>query len=215
MRKIYYIILFLLFILSSQAQKYEFDLLTKYNSISVNFERESLVYSNSRNQNYFLYVERDSLTKHAKLYDIENKTLHNFSILESKQKNELFFEFKYLDSKAINQVSSFNNYEFDVKTINSDSINKVIKIELFKNKKRKKPEMISVLKVKNSNNNLFPLFRFSCLHPFEFNRNLNIPENVIVESATETLFSGIKIEHKLLYFKEIKLEIQIPKTKIK
>jgi len=57
MRKIYYIILFLLFILSSQAQKYEFDLLTKYNSISVNFERESLVYSNSRNQNYFYMLK--------------------------------------------------------------------------------------------------------------------------------------------------------------
>jgi len=50
---------------------------------------------------------------------------------------------------------------------------------------------------------------------FEFKRNLNIPENVIVESATETLFSGIITEHKLVYFKEIKLEIQIPKTKIK
>ena len=53
--------------------------------------------------------------------------------------------------------------------------------------------MAFVLKGKKINFNLFPLFRFSCLHPFEFSQKLNLSENILVESAKELTLSEKKL----------------------
>ena len=90
MKNFLYLIPLLLLNLTVQAQKYEFDLLTKYNSKIHNNVRESLVYSNSKNMNYFIYVNNDSVTKQAKLYDLTKMTSHNFRLIESKTENKLF-----------------------------------------------------------------------------------------------------------------------------
>jgi hypothetical protein len=213
MKKIFCLILIILFNLNIQAQKYEFDLLTKYTSKMVNYEHESLAYSNTKDQNYILYINGNSLTKNATLYDLGKMTLHNFSVSESKIENEIFFEFEYKKTLPINQKTNYNNYKLEAKTINNDSLNKEIKIDIFKKSNVKKPEITLVLKVKKINNNLFPLFRFSCLHPFEFNQNLNLSENLKVESAKEINLSGQLIEHRLVSEKEVKFEIEIPVNK--
>nr|WP_298659864.1 hypothetical protein [uncultured Flavobacterium sp.] len=205
-----YLIPLLLMNLTVQAQKYEFDLLTKYNSKIHNNVRESLVYSNSKNMNYFIYVNNDSLNKQAKLYDLKKMTSHNFRLIESKTENNLFFEFVYINSETINVENSYPSSELEVKIINNDSINNEIQVDVFKNNKRKKAEMSFVLKGKKNDTNLFPLFRFSCLHPFEFNQNLNLSEKIIVESAKGITLSGESIEYNLVYFEVVKFEILIP-----
>lgn len=204
--------LFLLFISNIQAQKFEFDLLTKYQSKMKDYIHESVIYSNSKNEKYFLYVDGNPESKNAMLYDFANMISHNFKVKESKIKNEIFFEFEYLNSKNINLKNKFGEFELKYKSIGNDSLKKEIKIDIYD--KTKKLRESYVLRVKKSKTNLFPLFRFSCLHPLEFNQNINLPENIIVENAIGTTLSGKTIEHKLLYNKELKFEIEIPKNKI-
>jgi hypothetical protein len=205
-----YLMLFLLFISNIQAQKFEFDLLTKYQSMMKNYIHESVIYSNSKNEKYFLYVDGNTESKNAILYDFANMISHNFKVKESKIQNEMFFEFEYLNSKNINLENKFGEFELEYKSIGNDSLKKEIKIDIYD--KTKKLRESYVLRVKKSKTNLFPLFRFSCLHPLEFNQNINLPENIMVENAIGTTLSGKTIEHKLLYNKELKFEIEIPKN---
>jgi len=135
---------------------------------------------------------------------------HNFEVIGSKSREEVFFEFRYVDSNSINYDKKFYEYEFEYTTIDNDSLNKTIKVDVYKNSKRKKSETSLILQLKKSTVNLFPLFRFSCLHPFEFIQKLNIPGNFMIESGKRTTLFGNKSEHKLLYYKDVKFELDIP-----
>lgn len=203
-------LVFILFSPFLQAQKFEFDLLTKYLTKMELSNFENIIYSNSKDENYFLMVKENSELKKATLYDLKKMILHNYEVVESKSGDEIFFEFKYMDSNIINPNNRFHKYEFEYTKIDDDSLNKKIKVEVYKNSKRKKPELSLILQLKKSNNNLFPLFRFSCIHPFELIQELNISENFIIESAKGTTFFGKTIEHELLDYKEVKIELEIP-----
>ncbi len=105
----------------------------------------------------------------------------------------------------------FDKYEIESKVISSDSLNMELKVEVYKNAKRKKSIIEYLIKCKKNTSNLFPVFRMSCMHPFELYLNLNISKNVIVEKAEGKTLSGQKVESSLLYFKEVMLDIEIPK----
>ena len=209
MKKTIYLV-FILFSSFLHAQKFEFDLLTKYLTKMELYNFEKIIYSNSKDQNYFLLINGNSALKRATLCDLKKMISHNFEVLESKSRGEVFFEFKYVDSKMINYNKIFYEYEFEYTTIDNDSLNKTIKVDVYKNSKRKKSKMSLILQLKKSTDNLFPLFRFSCLHPFELIQKLNVLGNFIIESAKGTTLFGKKIEHKLLNYKKVKFELDIP-----
>ena len=211
MKNIFFVLFFIFITSNSNAQVFEFDLLTKYNCKTEYNNFESEIYSNSKGQNYFLYIKSDlDSKKMAALYDIAKMVTHNFEIIESAIKSESFFELKYLYSNKTELSKNFENFEIEYSIINEDSLSKEIKVDFYKNSKRKKINHSIVLNVKENNTNLFPLFRFSCLHPFEFNQSINLPENIIVESAKAKNVSGSEIAYKLLLVKQGKLEDKIP-----
>lgn len=74
-----------------QAQKYEFDLLTKYSIKSRSNEKETVIYSNSKNPNYVLYIFKKSSKKEGKLYDIDKKKLHIYDVIETNDNGQIYF----------------------------------------------------------------------------------------------------------------------------
>lgn len=205
-----YLLLSIFFCTSVFAQKFEFDLLTKYQSTTAHHSRESIVYANSKNSKYFLSIHTSPESKTARLYDLNKKIVHNFIVTESKNANELFFEFEYTDSKDIHDKMEYNKFQITHTTISTNDFEEEIKVDIYKNAKRKTPKTSLILKVKKSNASLFSLFRYSCMHPFEWSQNLDIPKKMIVESAKGKTIIGETITHKLLEYKETKFEIEVP-----
>ena len=184
------------------TQNYKFNTLTKYNCIG-KFPRESVVYSNTENLNYFLYLKKENDKTIANLFDLEKKKYHTFKVVESKDTlNQVFFQFIYLSSKKYieNRTTKKNAFKFETKK--NDSLFRIVKMSRVN--KSGKVLGVSELKIKNYPYNLFPIFRFSCLHPYELASDININETGIVES-----FKKANIYFYLDYFKKVNFELNI------
>lgn len=212
MKKIFFVVLYLAVNATVHSQKFEFDLLTKYVISAKNHQRETAVYSNSTNKFYYLYLNFDSKT--AGLYDLKTNILYKFEVLQSKVNQDVFFEFKYLNSKKTTSNGHFANFESEYTIVKKDSIFSEIKLDIYRNSKRKKPQYSLLLKAKKSKTNLFAIFRVNCLHPIEFNSKIDIPENIIIESGESIHGSGNKINYKLAIVKDVKFELEIPQNQI-
>ncbi|MEZ4854092.1 hypothetical protein, partial [Flavobacterium sp.] len=199
-------IIYVLFLSNIYSQKFEFDVLTKYKLKN----RESIVYSNSKHEDYVMYIQGNSEYKIAKLYDLKKMILHKFDVKEVKSKNEVFFQFMYKSTNDMNFYKYWDKSKIQYEWISNNGLNGEIKLNIYKNYKKTKLLYTVYMKVQKSNVNLFHVFKFSCLHPFEFYRNFNIPENIIVKSSKIELSSGRLEEHSsLVYSKNILFEIEI------
>lgn len=207
-------VFFLIVVFSKlNAQKYSFNTLTKYSSKYDKINREQIVYSNSKNDSYFLGLIKNQYSFAANLYDYENLKIHRFTVIESKIKNEIFYKFKYEKTNELFYFKKkyYSKYVFAFQTLNlNDSIRKV-KLNVYKNSKKKKSLIEYELEIKNYSDNLFPAFRISCVHPYEGLDKLNIFENGVVMKATGETFSGHEIKFKLEELKRINFELDIPK----
>lgn len=214
MKKIILLSILLYNFSSLNAQNYAFNILTKYVTNFENKDRETICYSNSKNDSYFLRLSKNENSFVANLYDYKNLKVHAFKVLETKLKNEILFEFKYQNTTELDSFdkNKYSKYVYTFQTLKViDSIKKV-KFSVYENLKNKKPLMEYQLEIKNSNENLFPAFRLSCIHPYEFLEKLNTFENGIVINATGTTLSAKDIKFKLEDFKRINFELDIPKS---
>lgn len=209
-------LLFLLFGFSYvNAQKYVFNTLAKYSSNYGHNKSESISYSNSNSDSYFLRLEKRENSFRANLFDYKNLKVHRFTVTESKVKNEIFFKFNYLDTYYLQHFNEnhYSKYVFDFQTVESnDSIAKV-KLNIYRNSKKKKSLKDYDLVIKKNSSNLFPVFRINSIHPYEFVEKLNIFENGVVVSASGKTVSGEQIEFKLEELKQVSFELDIPKLK--
>lgn len=190
----------------AQAQIFHFNILTKYKTTFDGKTRESIVYSNSKNDTYFLMLYNDS---EARLYDAKHMKVYNYEVLETKLNNEVFFDFKYKNSRRLNSNKSrFSNYEYEFKTSTKDTLKPQITITVFEDSKRKNSVLkLNCIAVKKAEN-LFHLFKFSCLHPFEF-ENVIPNGNYLVESATGLTSDNKRTEYKLMELKEVNFKLEI------
>lgn len=206
------LLLFILFChFNGSAQKYVFNTLVKYSTKMNNENDEKVTYTNSQNDSYFLRLKKSESSLSAILYDYKNLKMHEFRVIETKSKNEFFFKFEYLKSTKLNLEvkNKFEDYQFTFQNISSkDSIRKV-KLNVYKNSKKKRSLMEYELEIKNYSRNLFPSFRISCIHPFEFIEKLNIHENGLVINAKGTVLSGKKASFKLLELKQLDFELEV------
>ena len=199
------ILLYLLFIFSSvKAQKYVFNTLTKYNEI--------IIYSNSYIDSYSIGINKYKSSITADLYDYKTLKIHRFLVKESKVKGEILFDFEYENTSNINNLNK-NDYskyvcDFDYFELN-DSVKRV-NLKVYRNSKKKKPIMDYELRIKKYHANLFPAFRISCLHPYEFLSKLNSFQNGLVTYAKENTLSGNQLEYKLEVLKKVNFELIIP-----
>jgi dihydroxyacetone kinase-like predicted kinase len=209
--------IFLIFILFSffslNAQKYVFNTLAKYSSKFDNNNGEVISYSNSKNDSYFLRLIKNQNSFTAKLYDYKNLKVHEYTVIESKSKNDIFFKFNYENTTELYYFNKNDHkkYVFTFQTINVNDSIRNVKFNVYKNSKKKKSLMEYELEIKKSNENLFPTFRISCIHPYEFLERLNIFENGVVINAKGKTLSGNQIEFKLEELKVTNFELDIPK----
>ena len=175
--KKYLIIFFLLFPLYNFAQKFEFNFLTNYKSEN-GFYKERTIFSNKDNDNYFLEIKKLKNSKKAYLEDLKNSYIHQFKVLEkSTDNNEPSYQFIYKKSTKVSHRNIPTTHKF--KILKRDSISKIIELVTYKDKK-----IISIaeLVIEDAPFNLFSLFRYSFLHPYEEYMELKFNENGIVKS---------------------------------
>ncbi len=189
------------------SQDYKFNLLTKYIVNQEDREWERIVYSNVDDSNYFLSLNKTQDENLAYLSDMKNKIVHHFYFIENIENGEIYFTFKFIKSEKLKPISLTSNFRFKFETIKEDSSFKTIKMTGYKNKKMTKIGGISELKVKKHPKNLFPLYRFSYMHLFEYRTDIDLGENCIVESSK--IVGELKLECHLAYYKEIALVLKI------
>jgi hypothetical protein len=207
------LVLFLLYLLISKAtyaQNYKFDLLTSYSSKVNGKQNKRIVYSDSKNDDFFLSVGGFTGSSKATLIDFKKRVYHHFKVIQTKENKDIFFTFVYISTTEFETPDTYIDHNFVFEEIESDSIFRKVKVLIYKNSKNKKPITSHTVILKKSDNKLFSLYRVSCLHPFEILDKMKYPGNYMVVSGTGTTSNGYKIETKLVLTKTIYFEMNVP-----
>lgn len=199
------LIIILIVPLLGKAQVYKFNLLTRY--VSTNgFYKENIVYSNKDDDSYFLRLYLNNSKYKAILIDLNQLKQHFFKVTESyDDKNEVFFKFDYLNSNSFKRRPDADNYRFEFEVIKIDSTFRIV--EMKKIFRKKKVISVATLKIKNNPSKLFPLFRFSNLHPHEYNPKMKYYKTGLVESY-KSIYKKDTISIKLDYYGEVDFKLQ-------
>lgn len=197
--------------LNSNAQKYAFNTLVKYSTKMNDYYNERVNYTNTDDNSYHLGLYKTENSFTAFLYDDKNLKKHEFKVIETKSKNEVFFKFEYIKSTILNLKvkNKFSDYLFTFNTLSTTDSIKKVSLNGYKNSKKKKSVVQCELEIKNYPVNLFHSFRISCMHPFEFLDYLNYNENGVVINGTATTLSGKKASFKLLELKQLDFELEV------
>jgi hypothetical protein len=206
--KIKLVLLFLVFCNSAFCQHYKFDLLTNYISNQEGLERDRIVFSNSDDQSYFLLIKTMEQDNVAILVDLRTKKIHRYSFIEQSANKKMPLRFTFLNSEKLKPIRITRNYRFEFKTINEDSLFKTIRMTIYKNKRKNKIVGETELKAKKSTKNLFPLYRFSYLHLFEYRTDIDLNENVTIVSSK--FLENRKFESRLANYEVIDFDLNIP-----
>ena len=210
MKKYILIIVILISSIKIYAQNYTFNLLTNYKSEN-GFYEEKAVFSNKENNSYFLTIREFENQKTANLQDLKSFYAHEFKVIEpTKNGKNTTTQFVYVTSYKIKKREDIPTTH-DFKIVKSDSLLKTVKITTYRNKHRKKIIDTAEFIIKDSPYNLFPVFRYSCLHPYEDSNDFNFNENGMVESykgfdENEPIF--IYLDY-FMNIKEFELKVEI------
>ena len=181
MKKYLLLIVILISSINIYAQNYTFNLLTNYKSEN-GFYQEKAVFSNKENNSYFLIIREFENQKTAYLRDLNSFNTHQFKVIEpTTNGKDTTTQFEYVTSYKIKKRDDIPTTH-DFKIVQRDSLLKTVKITTYRNKNRKKIINTAEFKIKDSPYNLFPVFRYSCLHPYEESNDFNFNENGMVES---------------------------------
>jgi hypothetical protein len=209
-------ILLLLFILNLnllKAQTFTFDSFACYSNkiVSLGTVRENSCFINSNNNSYFLFLYNEKGNLEANLYDIKNLKSHHFKVEEKKVNGQSKFNFIFQFTKKHESLKNpnFADYVFDVKEIESAEEVKKMELNVYKNAKKRSSEMNVQFEYKEMPLNLFFAYKVCCLHPFESHENLFFNKNCLITKGSEIALSGNKVEHKLIDYKEINLELTV------
>lgn len=175
--KLIFILLFSINLLHAQ-QLYEFDKEIIYNYKFNEEIYESIVYINTNDYTYYLKTYKNSDYLYAIIYDLKNyKKIHfkMFEILNSK-KYDLVYD--KTEENYPQKLMNYNRYEY-VMSRNE----KTEEIKIYTNKKKKKIYKKLEFEITESETDYFLAFKFSCLHPFEFNRDLKYEKSILVTKS--------------------------------
>lgn len=195
------------------GQTLRFDLMVKY-SISLNgFNFERSTFGISTNDNYMMQIfNNHDGSQTAKVFDLKSLKIYEYNLIEEKSNIESGeIKFVYLNTIPFSSYFPNISYErrinFDFEKLSTENDIETLNLTFYKNKSKTKPKGNLELKVLNSELNLFPLFRFTCLHTLECINELNYHKPGLVTSA----ISGNGYEkYTLKTFEEISLELSLP-----
>ena len=203
---------FLIIFLSSFSlvfgQKLKFDLMAQYSVSNDNSTFERSCYAISSNENFLMQIiNRYDGQQVAKVYDLKSLKSHEFTIMELKSENDIKnYKFTYSKTSAFERKIAGNIY-FDFQSVSIIENIETVKLSIYKNKSKTKIINSFELKIIKSEINLFPLFRFNCLHPSEFITELSYAGAGIVTNCISE--NGLR-KFTLTAFGEANFELTIP-----
>lgn len=203
--KILQLFLILLFSSSFGQKVYEFDYMIHYNWESEGKNGNVLYYINSKNTDNFIKIFSNENQYTAKLFSYQNKKMYDFDVNQKIKNGEVSYDFIYVSTMSLRYNSKTPVFKY---TIISDGI---IQLDIFGNKKQTKIKQSHLMKIKPYEINLFPAYRMLAFHPYEFQKELDYPNNVFVEESTLTFESGQIIKEKLQEIRRVDFKITIPK----
>jgi len=191
------------------GQNLKFDIMVKYSKTYKDNTYESSSYAISSNDKYMMRIINQHDGKVAKIFDLISLKCYSYKLIESKSdNNEITYIFEYINTFPYERTPiniSAKDFEFESLST-SDNIEKV-NMKLYKNKSRKKIKDSLELTILKSEINLFPVFRFSCLHTLEHLIDLNYIKAGLV---TNCISKDNSTKYTLLAFEEVNLEIRLP-----
>ena len=205
-----FLTLFLASLTTVFGQKLHFDVMVEYTTTYENSNYDRSAYAMSSNDNYILkIVSSPDGQKVAYVADLKALKSHEFSITESIIENDLKnIKFTYIKTvKHKFARTTARGVYFDFMSVsNSDGV-ETVNLNSYKNKSKTKLTNSLELKIIKSELNLFPLFRFICLHPFEYITELNYNGAGLVTNCVNK--NGEKT-HVLKAFREVNFELTVP-----
>ncbi len=208
--KIKFYSLFLFFSSFCFSQTYQFDILTKYTSknSSSKITTDFVNYFNTADFSYTLSLAKSNHRFVALLWDRTKNLTHSFTVLETKEKGEIKFQFKYDYSFKNYITKNLKDYYYEFSEP-SESSQKEVTLKIFKNKKSKKPDTEQKLTLQNTDQNLFPVYQNTLLAHYPSNQDF--PANSIVSKAIEVC-NKCTCEINLTESKKVSVEIKLPKN---
>jgi len=209
-----FIIIFLLIPFTTLfGQTLRFDLMVKY-SISLNgYDSERSTYGISTNNNYIMQIfNNHDGSQTAKVFDLKSLRIYEYNVIEENS-NIKSGEIKFVYLSTIPFSSYFSNLSyaqrinFDFEKLSTENDIETLNLTFYKNKSKTKPKGNLELKILNSELNLFPMFRFTCLHTLECINELNYHKPGLVISA---ISGNGNAKYTLKTFEETSLELSLP-----
>jgi hypothetical protein len=195
------------------GQILKFDVMVTYSIYRYDHYSEKSTYGVSKNNNYIMQVLNNHDGKQtAKVFDLKSLKIYNYNIVEEKLNNEsIEIKFVYANTSSFSSYfpdpSSVKNLYFNFEKISDENDIETVKLTFYKNKSKTKPRENFELKIINSELNLFPLFRFNCLHPLECVKELNYVKTGLVTSA---ISENGNTKYTLKTFEETNLVLSLP-----
>ncbi len=185
----------------SYAQTYEFNKEVIY-SIEYNGKNaESVVYINTNNDNYYLKTKRTSDRLFGTIYDYEKNKIHDYELIGLENGK---YDMKYIESKNFYNWLNYKHYGYEFSENDAQKV-----WNIYNNKKMKNLYKKFEFQTEESQDNLFSAFRISCLHPFEFNKNLSFQNNVIVKNS-KIIYNDTVYTCNLKNVQDIDVSLKIP-----
>lgn len=205
-----YIYFLLLFLTQVYSQNYSFDFVTKYKTADSDKTFESIIYSNSLSEEYYLKLYHNYEGKLSGwIRDQKNNYFHYFDIdvIDAKEENQLVFN--YISSRKFNSDKSVYQHQFEYIETPIDAGKSKLIINSYKNKKRKKPFRTYELEVIHFESNKFPNFRSSIHHLYEGDNNFNPKKNYLVQSYIYKNALGETSTLNLVEYANVKINITV------
>ncbi|MCF1422933.1 hypothetical protein [Mangrovimonas futianensis] len=198
------------------SQTLRFDMMVTYAIDYKNSNYEYSTYGISTNDNYLMNIHNNhDGSQDASVYDFKSMKIHHYKVAHNtsnKADNIDNFDFVYSFTNSFSDYfpkqSYDNNIHFDFKKVATEEDKETVDLIFYKNKAKTRSKSKLELQILNSELNLFPLFRFTCLHPMECIQDLNYDKSGLVLSA---ISENETEKYTLKSFKETSLEIVLPK----
>lgn len=206
--KKYFYLFSLLFSSFCFSQTYHFDTLIKYSTknSSNKTQTDFVNYFNTADFSYTLSLSRSESRFVALLLDRGRNLMHYFTVLETKDKGETKFQFKYESSMKKYATKNLKDYYYEISEP-SESSPKEVTLKIFKNKKSKKAVLEQTLIVQEAEQNLFPIYQNVLLAHYPTKQKF--PENFMVSKAVE-LCNKCSCEIDLSENTRVALDIKLP-----
>lgn len=195
-------IFFFIVICACYGQKtYEFDKIVN-NTFSTKFfpNQKHTNLFNSQDDTYYMqiYNSNDSLV--SRIFDTNDNKVHYFHVDKTDS-----LKLKFLKTQGSNKI--VKDYKFEFSEIKKKKDSKEVVFKIYNN--RNKRIAIYKLKIKETEKNLFPIFKLSSLETLLFT-DIIPPINFLILEAKGTNTNGNSVEYKLDAIEDINLKVVTP-----